>query len=221
MHISPDQAPLRALTRLVRMDETWQPPASVRGARIIVTGDSAVALQFAGRLRELGAEVRTSTVDALAPGDVRSAAGLILLDCLTEAPASLLPALVPLIRRSFASENAAAKGPSWLLAAGCRANPPAGLAALFRAIACEYPGRYARYVELDEVEPADRVAERLLGELARQSTRARGELRGDVRHRPGRERAGMSLRRLGLGARSPLTNLVRPIRARHRTPPPA
>jgi hypothetical protein len=153
---------------------------------------------------------------------VRSAAGLILLDCLAEAPASLLPALVPLINRSFASENAAAKGPSWLLAAGCLANPPAGLAALFRAIACEYPGRYARYVELDEVEPADRVAEHLLGELARQSPRARGELRGDVRHRPGRDRVGISLGRLGLGARPPfLTNLARPIRPRHRTPPAA
>jgi hypothetical protein len=76
------------------MDETWQPLASVRGARIIVTGESAVAVQFAWRLRELGAEVRISAVDALAPGDVRSAADLILLDCLAEAPAALLPALV-------------------------------------------------------------------------------------------------------------------------------
>jgi hypothetical protein len=208
-----ERAPLRLLTRVVRMDETWQPPASVRGTRIIVTGHSPVAEQLAGRLRELGAEVRTSAVGALVPGDVRGAEVLILLDGLAGAPASLLAALLPLIRRSFASEKASATGPRWLLAAGYRADPPEGLAGLFRAIGCEYPGRQARYVELDRVEPADRVAGRLLGELARESPRARGALPGDVRHPRWRYRVGTIRGRLGLGARSPLlAKLIRPIR---------
>jgi hypothetical protein len=189
------RAPLRLLTRLVRMDETWQPPASVRGMRIIVTGESLVAEQLAARLRDLGAEVRTGTVDRLAPDDVRGAAGLILLDGLAEAPASLLPALLPLIKRSFASETAAAKGPSWLLAAGYRASPQAGLAGLFRAIECEYPGRHARYVELEMVEPADQLAGRLLRELARESPPARGALPADPRHRPWRHRMGTTMAR--------------------------
>ena len=67
-------------------DGPGQPPGSLGGARFLLTGDTPVAEQLAGQLRELGAEVRVSGMSAVTAEDVQGADGLILLDGLTETP---------------------------------------------------------------------------------------------------------------------------------------
>jgi NAD(P)-dependent dehydrogenase (short-subunit alcohol dehydrogenase family) len=132
----------------------------------VIPGETPVAKQLAERLRELGAAAVTGAIDAIAADEVRGADGLILLDGLADAPSALPPVLFPLIKASLTSDDATATGQHWILAAGeVGSAETAGLAGLFRAISLEYPERFARYVALDRVAPADEIAGRLLGEL--------------------------------------------------------
>jgi acyl transferase domain-containing protein/NAD(P)H-dependent flavin oxidoreductase YrpB (nitropropane dioxygenase family) len=154
-------APVRLLPQLARLDAAGTPSSSVSGARLVITGETAVAGHLAGQLRELGADVQVAAIDA---ADVRDGDGLICLDGLTATSDSLPADLFPLIKDSLTGSKV--PGQYWLLAAGDRSRPgAAGLAGLFRAIGQEYPDCFARYVELDRVEPPDEIATRLLSEL--------------------------------------------------------
>jgi acyl transferase domain-containing protein/NAD(P)H-dependent flavin oxidoreductase YrpB (nitropropane dioxygenase family) len=179
---------LRSLPRLSRLDGPGQPPGSLHGARFLLTGDTPVAEQLAGKLRELGAEARATGTAAVTVEDVQAADGLILLDGLsgTPATATLPPALFPLIKGSLTGTAPAGTGTGqrWLLAAGYAGHgAAAGLTGLFRAIALEYPDGLARYVELDRAAPAAGVAGLLLGELGDGTREPAVTYAGDARHR--------------------------------------
>ena len=181
-------AVLRSLPRLARCDGPGQPPGSLGGARFLLTGDTPVAEQLAGQLRELGAEVRVAGMSAVTAEDVQGADGLILLDGLTETPATLPPALFPLIKATLtgtgSTSSGASTGQRWLLAAGYAGHgAAAGLTGLFRAIALEYPDGLARYVELDRAAPPADLAGLLLGELGDSTHEPAVTYAGDVRHR--------------------------------------
>jgi acyl transferase domain-containing protein/NAD(P)H-dependent flavin oxidoreductase YrpB (nitropropane dioxygenase family) len=189
---------LRSLPKLARLDGPGQPPGSLHGARFLLTGDTPVAEQLAGKLRELGAEAQVTAVAAVSAEDAQAAEGLILLDGLSETPAgTVAPALFPLIKSSLsgprptatagagpAGTGPAGTGQRWLLAAGHAGHgAAAGLTGLFRAVALEYPDGLARYVELDPAAaPAD-VAGLLLGELGDGTHEPAVTYAGDARHR--------------------------------------
>jgi acyl transferase domain-containing protein/NAD(P)H-dependent flavin oxidoreductase YrpB (nitropropane dioxygenase family) len=206
-------AVLRSLPRLARLDGPGQPPGSLGGARFLLTGDTPVAEQLAGKLRELGAEARATEMSAVTAADLQGADGLILLDGLTGtgatetgATATLPPALFPLIKTTLTGTGPTSTGTStgqrWLLAAGYPGHgAAAGLTGLFRAIALEYPDGLARYVELDRAAPAADLAGLLLGELGDFAHEPAVTYAGDVRHRV--ELAPAELRLDGAAATGP------------------
>jgi acyl transferase domain-containing protein/NAD(P)H-dependent flavin oxidoreductase YrpB (nitropropane dioxygenase family) len=177
-------SPLRVLPRLVSLDGAAQQAGSVSGARFVITGDTPVAEELAGRLRELGAQVHVGARDAVADIDVADADGLILLDGLAASSTALPPALFPLVKNALTTENGAADGQRWLLAAGqAGSSGAAGLAGLFRVIGTEYPDRFARYVELGQAVPAGDAAARLLDELLTSAPEPVVIYADDARHR--------------------------------------
>ena len=168
--------PLRLLPQAASVPRAEEPQSSLAGARFLLTGPGEVTDQLAARLRECGAEARTTTRQVVAVDDVRGADGLILLDGLAPPTGPLPPALFPLARMAL-SGGARKDGPDsggpdqpasprWLLAAGAAgSSAAAGLGGLFRAIHTEYPDHRVRYVQLDPAAPAGDIAARLLGEL--------------------------------------------------------
>jgi acyl transferase domain-containing protein/NAD(P)H-dependent flavin oxidoreductase YrpB (nitropropane dioxygenase family) len=198
-HALAGAAVLRSLPRRARLDPAGEGTASVGGARFLLTGATEVAEQLAGKLRELGAEAQVSDMTTVTADDIRGAGGLILLDGLAESAAPLPPALFPLIQAALAQTtpagaDATAPGRRWLLAAGYAGQPAAaGLSGLFRAAGLEYPGRYARYVELDQEAPAADIAGRLLGELGADAPEPAVTYADDVRYRMELAPAGLPL----------------------------
>jgi acyl transferase domain-containing protein/NAD(P)H-dependent flavin oxidoreductase YrpB (nitropropane dioxygenase family) len=159
-------APLRLLPQMVSVDAAAEPSGSLDGARLMITGETPAAGRLAGQLRDLGARVQVSALDAVTGEDIHAADGLILLDGLTTAVESLPLVAFPLIKAALNSSTAMAAGRGYLLAAGERGSAAAaGLAGLFRAAAAEYPDSSLRYVEIDGPAPVDDVADRLLAEL--------------------------------------------------------
>jgi acyl transferase domain-containing protein len=158
-------APRRLLPRLVGVEAPGEPSGSLDGARLMITGETPVAGRLAGQLRDLGARVQVCALDAITGEDLHAADGLILLDGLTAAAASLPLVTFPLIKDALNS-GTVATGRGHLLAAGERGSAAAaGLAGLFRAAAAEYPESSLRYVEIDGAAPAGDVTDRLLAEL--------------------------------------------------------
>jgi acyl transferase domain-containing protein/NAD(P)H-dependent flavin oxidoreductase YrpB (nitropropane dioxygenase family)/short-subunit dehydrogenase len=156
--------PLRLLPQPAGVPLAAQPADQLAGAQLLLTGEGEVAQQLAARLRAAGAQVRQTTREAATADDVRSAAGLILLDGLAPPGGPLPPAMFPLIRGAL--RGGAAGTPRWLLAAGTAASSAAaGLSGLFRAIHAEYPGQQVRYVQLDAAASAAASADVLFGEL--------------------------------------------------------
>jgi acyl transferase domain-containing protein/NAD(P)H-dependent flavin oxidoreductase YrpB (nitropropane dioxygenase family) len=159
-------APLRLLPQMVTVDAAGEPSGSLDGTCLTITGETAVADRLAGLLRDLGARVQLSALDAITVEDIHAADGLILLDGLTAVEASLPLVAFPLIKDALNSSAVIATGRGYLLAAGERGSAAAaGLAGLFRAAAAEYPESSLRYVEFDRTAPVDDVADRLLAEL--------------------------------------------------------
>jgi acyl transferase domain-containing protein/NAD(P)H-dependent flavin oxidoreductase YrpB (nitropropane dioxygenase family) len=158
--------PVRLVPRMVSADAAGELSGSLDGARLIMTGETPVADRLAGKLRDLGAQVRVCSLAAATGEDIHAADGLILLDGLVAAEAALPLLAFPLIKDALNSSAAMAAGRGYLLAAGERGSTAAaGLAGLFRAAAAEYPEHSLRYVEIDGTVPVDDVADRLLAEL--------------------------------------------------------
>jgi NAD(P)-dependent dehydrogenase (short-subunit alcohol dehydrogenase family) len=157
---------MRLLPQLTSVDAPQGPSGSFHGARLMITGRTPVADRLAGQLRDLGAQVQFCELDTITREDIHAADGLILLDGLTAAEASLPASTFPLVKDALNSSSAMATGRGHLLAAGERGGmAAAGLAGLFRAAAVEYPDSSLRYVEIDGTAPVDEVADRLLAEL--------------------------------------------------------
>jgi acyl transferase domain-containing protein/NAD(P)H-dependent flavin oxidoreductase YrpB (nitropropane dioxygenase family) len=180
----PLPAPARLVPQRAQADLSGQPSGSAAGTGFLVTGETEVAGELAGKLRELGAQVRVTSLDALTRQEVRDADGLIFLDGLAEGAGALPPALFPHIKNAVTGQDETAAGRRWLLAAGAPGNSGAtGLAGLFRTIALEYPDGFARYVELDGAAPVGDIASCLLAELLTDGRESAVSYDGATRYR--------------------------------------
>jgi acyl transferase domain-containing protein/NAD(P)H-dependent flavin oxidoreductase YrpB (nitropropane dioxygenase family)/acyl carrier protein len=152
-------------------------PAELAGASFLITGDSAMAVPVAERLRAVGAVVRTGALDE-PPDRHTDVDGLLCLDGLANAGSPLACSAFPLIRQALRA------GVRWLIAV---AGPPgephtAGLTGLFRTIKREHQGLTSRLVNVEDPVTGEQLAGLLVAELLTASRDAAVVYRGGRRH---------------------------------------
>jgi acyl transferase domain-containing protein/NAD(P)H-dependent flavin oxidoreductase YrpB (nitropropane dioxygenase family) len=148
---------------------TGLPEQSLHGRRVAIAGDGVgIALELSVLLERRGAEVRLLGPDQLtgAPGTDT----LIYLAALDRGRAAVLPEGFPGLRNAVASgvgELVVITGSGGKFGRTRHANgvPGVGLAGLVRTIACEFPDRLVRVIDVDPKEEPVHIAGHLLAEL--------------------------------------------------------